>query len=114
MNDNRLQLANEATQIEHHVGELYMIFHCAFPEDAEFWWKLGLEEKNHAALLKCGVEDYMPKGLFPMEVIGHSLQDMQEILYRLIRLFLSQSYHSAFTPGIQILGVVFDGQFHKL
>ena len=86
MNDNRLQLANEATQIEHHVGELYMIFHCAFPEDAEFWWKLGLEEKNHAALLKCGVEDYMPKGLFPMEVIGHSLQDMQEINKKLVSL----------------------------
>ena len=81
---DQLQLANEAIQIEHHISELYMIFYSAFPEDSELWWKLAIEEKNHASLLRSGINDFMPKGLFPMEMIGPSLQDMQEINKKLV------------------------------
>jgi len=86
MNNDQLELANEAIQIEHYVSDLYMIFHCTFSEDAEFWWRLGLEEKNHASLLTCGVEDYMPRDLFPIEMIDPSLQDMQEMNKKLVSL----------------------------
>ena len=75
----QLQLANEAIQIEHYVSDLYMIFYGSFPEDAQFWWRLGLEEKNHASHLTSGVNDYTQKELFPMEMVGPSLQDMVQM-----------------------------------
>jgi ferritin len=43
---------NEAIELELHVAELYLLFFTSFPPDADFWWKLSLEEKNHASILK--------------------------------------------------------------
>jgi len=45
-------LIEKAIQLELNVAELYIRFHKLFPSDASFWWKLAIEEKNHAALLK--------------------------------------------------------------
>lgn len=46
------QLIDEAIRLELNIGELYLLFHELFPEDARFWWELAIEEENHAALLK--------------------------------------------------------------
>jgi ferritin len=46
------ELIVESVKLELSVSELYLVFHAAFPEDNEFWWKLAIEEKNHASLLK--------------------------------------------------------------
>ena len=46
------ELINEAVKLELNVSELYLVCQAAFSEDSEFWWKLAIEEKNHAALLK--------------------------------------------------------------
>jgi len=43
---------DEAVNLELNVSRLYFRFYELFPEDADFWWKLTLEEKNHAALLE--------------------------------------------------------------
>ena len=40
MENDLIQLANEAMRLEYNVSKLYMIFRDAYPEDAEFWWKL--------------------------------------------------------------------------
>ncbi|MEN8202094.1 MAG: rubrerythrin family protein [Bacteroidota bacterium] len=45
-------LIEKAIQLELSLAELYLQFHMLFPSDASFWWKLTIEEKNHAALLK--------------------------------------------------------------
>ena len=65
MENDLIQLANEAMRLEYNVSKLYMIFRDAYPEDAEFWWKLVIEESNHAALIKSGLDYFMPEGYFP-------------------------------------------------
>jgi len=52
MKDKFNTLIEEAIRVELNVADLYIHFHKLFPEDASFWWKLAIEEKNHAALLK--------------------------------------------------------------
>ncbi len=46
------KLIEEAIKLELYISDLYMVFYRKFPEDAEFWWQLAMEEQNHAALLK--------------------------------------------------------------
>jgi hypothetical protein len=77
MNDDLIQLANKAMQLEYNVSKLYMIFRDSCPEDAEFWWKLVIEESNHAALIKSGLDYFMPEGAFPYEIFP-SMDDLQE------------------------------------
>jgi ferritin len=72
-----LQLANEAMELEYNISKLYMIFRDSCPEDAEFWWKLVIEESNHAALIKSGRDYFMPEGVFPYEIFP-SMDDLQE------------------------------------
>ena len=72
-----IQLANEAMQLEYNVSKLYMIFRDSHPEDAEFWWKLVIEESNHAALIKSGLDYFMPEGYFPDEIFP-SMEDLQK------------------------------------
>lgn len=56
MDKNITSLFNEAIDLELNVANLYMFFYNKFPEDSDFWWKIMLEEKNHASLLKVGKE----------------------------------------------------------
>jgi hypothetical protein len=62
---------------------LYFLFHTLLPDDADFWWKLVLEEKNHAALIKSGKEYFEPKGKFPHNLLAKSLEDLEDINSRL-------------------------------
>jgi ferritin len=77
MNDDLIQLANKAMQLEYNVSKLYMIFRDSCPEDTEFWWKLVIEESNHAALIKSGLDYFMPEGYFPYEIFP-SMEDLQK------------------------------------
>ena len=46
------EILEEAIRLELLVGELYLLFSRQHRQDEPFWWKLALEEENHAALLK--------------------------------------------------------------
>lgn len=71
-----VKLLEEAIQLELLVADLYVFFHQTYSEDAGFWWKLSLEEKNHAALLKSGREHFLPVGQFPPELIPTTLETL--------------------------------------
>jgi len=71
-------LIDESIQLEHNVAKLYSIFHATFPEDADFWWQLVIEEKTHAALIRAGKESFAPIGKFPVELLSSSLQKLRE------------------------------------
>ena len=86
MKNDLIQLANEAMQLENNVSKLYMVFRDTCPEDAEFWWKLVIEEGNHAALIKSGIESFMPKDLFPNEILPAELEELQEVNKEIISL----------------------------
>ena len=92
MNDDLLQLANEAMQLEQNVSKLYMIFRNACPEDADFWWELVIEEGNHAALIKSGLDYFMPAGLLPQEIFP-SLEDLRQANKELVSLL--EKYENA-------------------
>jgi hypothetical protein len=77
MGDNLVKLAEEAMQLEYNVSKLYMIFRDTHPEDSDFWWQLVIEEGNHAALIKSGIEYFIPVGVFP-EGMFPEMEDMQQ------------------------------------
>ena len=78
MNEEISELIEESVQLELNVGELYLVFHRAFPDDADFWWRLSLEEKNHAALIRSIKEGFMPVGILPAELLSSSLGKIRE------------------------------------
>ena len=85
MENDLIQLANEAMRLEYNVSKLYMIFRDSHPEDAEFWWKLVIEESNHAALIKSGLDYFMPEGYFPDEIFP-SMDELQKTNRELVSL----------------------------
>jgi hypothetical protein len=76
MKQDFARLAEEAIRLELNVAELYILFHELFPEDADFWWKLSLEEKHHAAILRSGISYFAPVGKFPEELLSDPLQEI--------------------------------------
>ena len=74
MNENLRQLIDEAIKLELNVADIYLSFHYRFPEDAGFWWKIAIEEKNHAALLRNGKQFFLDAGMFPDELVDTSLE----------------------------------------
>ncbi|MBW2494954.1 MAG: hypothetical protein JRE43_09405 [Deltaproteobacteria bacterium] len=54
MNDALDTLLDEAIRHEHNVSMLYFEFFQVFPDDADFWWTLSVEENGHAGLLEAG------------------------------------------------------------
>ena len=76
MDSDLLNLGQEAIKIEENVSNLYMIFHKSFAKDADFWWTLMIEEQNHAALIKSGINSFAKVGAFPKEILSNSLQEL--------------------------------------
>ncbi len=76
MDNDLIKLAEEAIRLEYNVSKLYMIFRDAYPEDEQFWWQLVIEEGNHAALIKSGLDYFMPAGVFPDGLLP-AMEDMQ-------------------------------------
>lgn len=71
------QLLDQTVSLELNIAELYHLFHDQQPEDADFWWKLSLEEKNHAAILRAGVKYFAPLGRFPKTLLVNSLSEIE-------------------------------------
>lgn len=78
MNEEVSELIEESVQLELNVGELYLVFHRVSPDDADFWWRLFVEEKNHAALIRSIEEGFMPAGILPDELLSSSLGKIRE------------------------------------
>jgi len=107
MNNNLAQLIDEAFKLELNVAALYMSFHHTFPEDSSFWWNLALEEKNHAALLKTGMQHFMQHGLFPYQIVNTTVEALVQANNELERLLEKQketplSRESAFNLAIKL------------
>lgn len=69
-------MLEESIKLELNVAQLYTLFHAALPEHADFWWKMVIEEKNHAALIKSVRDSFVPAGVIPSELLASSLQDL--------------------------------------
>jgi hypothetical protein len=73
MSETLRQLVKETIKLELNVAKLYLSFHNRFPEDADFWWRIAIEEKHHAALLRSGEQYFLDAGEFPSELVATSL-----------------------------------------
>jgi len=77
MNKDYAELIDESIKLELQISDLYLVFHESFSEDADFWWELSVEEKNHAALLKSlkGVSEQFKD--FPHSIFFPGLRDLK-------------------------------------
>lgn len=85
-----LLLISESIRLELNAANLYQLFYNLFPEDEQFWWKMMIEEKGHAALLETGKENFLPLGKFPVNLLAESINEVKasnEVLEELIEKF---------------------------
>jgi hypothetical protein len=72
------EIIEESIRLELNAAALYMLFFEQFPQDSEFWWKLVIEENNHAALLK-SIRDYFQEAAgFPENLFAESAEDLRK------------------------------------
>jgi len=72
-----IDLIEESIKLELSVAELYQFFFSTFTEDSDFWWKMMIEEKGHAAILRSGKESYLPLNKFPKKLVSSSLNEVR-------------------------------------
>ena len=80
MNEEILDLLELSLELELKIAELYRFYSRCFSEDAAFWWKLSMEEGNHAALIKSGIQNYAPVDKYPKEMIYPVTEEWKDLL----------------------------------
>lgn len=86
MSNSLETLLDEAIRHEHTVSLLYFEFFQAFPEDADLWWTLSVEENGHAGLLEAGRklfgseygEEILPARVEYLTEANHMLEKLLE------------------------------------
>ncbi|MBN1675760.1 MAG: rubrerythrin family protein [Kiritimatiellae bacterium] len=70
-------LCEASVALERSAGQLYALYADLYPEDADFWRGLQIEEENHASIVKTMFETYVPLGLFPRELLDPDLDSLR-------------------------------------
>ena len=84
MGKKLLQLIEESIKLELSIADIYMVFYNTFPEDSDFWWKISLEEKGHANLIRSGRDTFL--GKFPSKLLAPSLKELRNTNDKLVSL----------------------------
>jgi hypothetical protein len=79
MNDAIRLYLKEAIEMELNVGDVYLLFSAKFPKDYDFWWKISMEELNHAALIESINDVFLPDSSFPMDSIDIQAEDLRKV-----------------------------------
>lgn len=67
-NEKLRELIDESIALELNMHELYKLFSEAYKEDQDFWWRLSLEEGNHASLIE-GIKKLILDGVIPRQML---------------------------------------------
>ena len=78
MNSHYQEIIEESIRLELNVAALYMVFFEQLPADSDFWWKLVIEEKNHASLLKSIRDIFMDVTGIPEDIFAESVEDVRK------------------------------------
>jgi len=118
MNKDFAAIIDESIKLELHAADLYFLFHKLFLEDADFWWKLVLEEKGHAALIRSAKETFEPIGKFPHDLLAPVLKELIDTNSRLDSLIkkyeeTSPSREEAFNIAFEIENSAGELHFQK-
>lgn len=73
-----LVILDEAIKLELTVSELYIMYNEYFPEDKDFWWRIAIEEKNHASLLE-SAKQFITSGIIKPEMFYENISVLKEI-----------------------------------
>ena len=115
MENSISQFIKESIEMELNIGDLYQLFSVKFPTDYEFWWRLSMEEINHAALIESISDGFIDEELLPFAAIDKrtdELNRMNLFIKDQIILFKSvpPSRLESFEIGIQLENSI--GEFH--
>jgi len=86
MENTMLQFIDDAIELELNMSKLYSLFSEYIDEDRAFWYRIAIEEKNHAALLRTGKDfvrlNKFPSGLLPEnpEMLKRSVQKVRDAI----------------------------------
>ena len=69
----------ESIEMELTIGDLYQLFSVKFPQDRDFWWKISIEEMNHAALIESINDDFLTGGVSSNDSIEKYTVDLQKM-----------------------------------
>ena len=105
MNDPLEALLDEAILHERTVAQLYFEFFQAFPDDADLWWTLSVEENGHAGLLEAGRQIFgseYGEEILPTRV--EYLREANRMLEKLLEQMKEQplSREAAFQTALEI------------
>ncbi len=84
MNELIKQLLKQSVALELNIGDLYQQFSVKFAGDYDFWWKLSIEEMNHAALIESINDVFLTENLLTLDSIENQINEINE-MNRLIR-----------------------------
>lgn len=71
------KLIDESIELEINAAKLYKLYSNLYPEDADFWIELSLEEERHADLLRTGMKLLLTCGEFPSDLLCDSLDALK-------------------------------------
>lgn len=69
----------ESVEMELNVGDVYQLFSAKFPQDYEFWWKISIEEMNHAALIESINDVFLTESVLPSDSIEKQTEDLRKM-----------------------------------
>ena len=69
----------ESVEIELNVGDVYQLFSVKFPQDYDFWWKISIEEMNHAALIESINDVFLSENILPLDSIEKQTEDLRKM-----------------------------------
>ena len=67
--ENQKNLIEESVKLELNISQLYDVYVSAFPEHADFWQQLSIEELAHARLIRSVKDEFIKAGGFPSGLI---------------------------------------------
>ena len=77
MNSELLEFIDESIRLKLNVSDLYRTFEKEFPDDANFWWRLHLEEEIHVVLMQCVREIYKMSEKFLPDIFLSTIENLK-------------------------------------
>ncbi len=79
MNEIIKEFIAESVALELNIGDLYQQFSAKFQQDADFWWKLSIEELNHAALIESINDIFLTDNLLSAGSIERQMSELKKM-----------------------------------
>ena len=76
-NQTLIKLITESARLEANAARLYLLLSMLYTEDRDFWHTLHKEELKHEAVFRSFLDQSLPMGLFPEQMVHTRLETLQ-------------------------------------